>query len=106
MSKNRAHAVVLSLLAMSSVAMAAGGIHIDASSDANANHSFQRMLTSLDGHKRDELSAAIVQLNKEDDVASRPNGQHPSAARIKDKIGGLTADEIIALAQKSAPAKP
>jgi hypothetical protein len=78
------------------------GIHLDASSDAAADRSFQRMVNSLDGKRKDELVAAVVQLNMigVDSAANAPT--RPSAARIKDKIAGLTAEEIIDLAHRTA----
>jgi hypothetical protein len=81
------------------VALAAGagqGIHIDASSDAAAERSLQRMLTSLDGSKKTQLSDAVVQLD------GGKSGSKPMAAPIKNKIGGLTAQEIIDLAHSEA----
>jgi len=97
------------LIAFVSLSAGAGqGIHIDASSDAAANHSLQRMLSSMDTNQKAQLSAAIVQLNQSVDDAGGAAGnaaqQRPSAARIKDKIGGLTATEIIELAHRTAPA--
>ena len=95
------------MIAFISLSAGAGqGIHIDASSDAAANRSLQRMLSSMDTKEKTQLADAIVQLNK--DVgstgagAANPADQKPSAARIKDKIGGMTASEIIDLAHRSA----
>ena len=84
-------------------AWAGQGIHIDASSDAAANRSLQRMLSSMDTKEKDQLADAVVQLNK--DVVSTGGdaaAQKPSAARIKDKIAGMTASEIIDLAHRTA----
>jgi hypothetical protein len=97
------------MIAFISLSAGAGqGIHIDASSDAAANRSLQRMLSSMDTNQKTQLSDAIVQLNRSVDDASGSAAnaaqQRPSAARIKDKIGGLTASEIIELAHRTAPA--
>lgn len=105
MFKKSLYAIILSLF-VASGAYAAGGLHIDGSSPAAANRSLQRMLTSLDGRQKNQLIAALAQLNKEagaSDAEIKKEGDNPTATRIKDKIAGLTAPEIIALAQKSAP---
>jgi hypothetical protein len=80
-------------------AVASGGIHLDAKSNASANASFQRMVTSLDTTQRSKLQQAPADLNKADTSAD-PKLPNPSAARIKDKIAGLNAQEIIDLAAK------
>jgi hypothetical protein len=82
------------------------GIHLDASSDAAANRSFQRMVNSLDGKRKDELLAAVVQLNKAEGGAPEGASAKPSVVRIKDKIAGLTAEEIIDLAHRSEAGAP
>lgn len=102
------------MMAFISLSVGAGqGIHIDASSDAAANRSLQRMLSSMDTTQKTQLADAIVQLNKTDagsagaDSANSAS-QKASAARIKDKIAGMTASEIIELAHRTAttPASP
>jgi len=95
------------LIALVSLSAGAGqGIHIDGSSDAAANRSLQRMLSSMDTNQKSQLADAIVQLNQGVDGTSGAAGnsaqQRPSAARIKDKIAGMTASEIIELAHRTA----
>ena len=96
------------MLAFISLSVAAGqGIHIDGSSDAAANRSLQRMLSSMDTNQKTQLADAIVQLNKAQvdspgTAAAKGAPQNPSAARIKDKIAGMTASEIIDFAHRSA----
>ena len=96
------------LMAFISLSAGAGqGIHIDASSDAAANRSLQRMLSSMDTNEKTQLSDAIVQLNKDAGSAGADAAaQKPSAARIKDKIAGMTASEIIDLAHRTAATTP
>lgn len=90
-------------LACISLTVAAGqGIHIDASSEASADRSFQRMLNSLDTNQKTQLAAAVVQLNLVGVETASDAPAHPSAGRIRDKIGGLTASEIIDLAHRTA----
>lgn len=90
------------LLALIPAAAVAGqGIHLDASSDANAVHSFQRMVNSLDTRQKDELLAAVAQIDKAEGK-NVPGDKRPPAARIKEKIAGLTAPEIIDLAHRTA----
>ena len=57
------------------------------------------MVTSLDTTQRGKLQQALADLNKADTSAD-PKLPNPSAARIKDKIAGLNAQEIIDLAAK------
>jgi hypothetical protein len=86
-----------------SLSLSAGqGIHLDASSDAAANRSFQRMLNSLDTNQKTQLAAAVVQLNMVGVATASDAPKDPSAARIKDKIAGMTASEIIDLAHRTA----
>jgi hypothetical protein len=93
-------------LLIPTVCYAGHGIHLDASSDAAANRSFQRMVNSLDGKRKDELLAAVVQLNKADAGGAGEAPAKPSVVRIKDKIAGLTAEEIIDLAHRSESGTP
>jgi hypothetical protein len=95
----------LAVIAFISLSAAAGqGIHIDSSSDAAANKSLQRMLSSMDTNQKSQLTAAIIQLNQGvvSDAAAGSAQPRPSAARIKDKIAGMTASEIIDLAHRTA----
>jgi hypothetical protein len=84
-------------------AMAKEPVRIDASSDKKVERSFARMLRSLDTAKKMELQVAILQLNMigvsgAAELMAKPELQKPSAVRVKDRIAGLTADEIVKLA--------
>ena len=96
------HLVMAVAFVVSSLAHAGQGIHIDASSDAAAEHSYQRMVNSLDGKNKENLVAAVIQLNMVGVNTASEAPAKPSAARIKDKIGGMTAAEIIDLAHRTA----
>jgi hypothetical protein len=99
---NLKSAVLMLAFLIPTLCYAGSGIHLDASSDAAANRSFQRMVNSLDGKRKNELLNAIVQLNQ-GDASAAGDTTKPSVARIKDKIAGLTAEEIIDLAHRTAP---
>jgi hypothetical protein len=89
-------------LILAAPAGAGQGIHIDGSSDAAANRSYQRMVNSLDGTKKDELVTAVLQLNLVGVETASDAPTNPSAARIRDRIGGMNASEIIDLAHRTA----
>ncbi len=98
------------VLLVSQPAWSAGPLRIDGSSDAAAERSFQRMLSGLQPEVQKELLIALVQINmigakSATDVLNDPGLQHPSAARIKDRIVGMTASEIIELARNTATTK-
>ncbi len=79
-------------------------LRIDASSDDAAKASFARMIEPLPAGKRQELQIAILVLNM-DGVSSayeaiqNPALRRPSIERIKDRVAGMTAEEIIALSK-------
>jgi hypothetical protein len=108
MTLGRPTRYVIRAIAFLSFSVSAGqGIHIDGSSDASADRSFQRMMNSLDTNQKQQLAIAMIQLNMVGVESAReaindPGLQHPSAGRIKDKIAGLTASEIIDLAHRTA----
>jgi hypothetical protein len=102
-------ALLIVLLGWSSFAWG-GQIRIDGSSDDAANRSFQRMMSSLKPDKQQQLAVAFIQINMTGvnsvyEALNDPGLQHPSAARIKDKIAGMTASEIIEFARKTATAQ-
>lgn len=99
--------LVLMLFLSFSLVSTAGPIRIDGSSDAAANRSFQRMLESLKPDKQQALMIAVLQINligveSVEDMAGNPDLQHPSAARIRTKIAGMSAPEIVDFAKKTS----
>ncbi|WDS37991.1 DUF6694 family lipoprotein [Pseudoxanthomonas sp.] len=95
---------VLCLAAIVGVAQAREPVRIDASSEQAANNSFKKMMKALPQNKQSALAAAILQLNLAGvnsayDVVGNPSLQSLSAGRIKDRIAGFSADEIITLSQ-------
>lgn len=78
---------------------------IDASSDATTEASYGRMTRELSPQGQQELAIAVLKINlagvmSATEVTANPNLQHPSVTRIKDKIAGMSADEIIDLANR------
>lgn len=85
-------------------------VHIDASSDAAAKSSFDQMLAEAAPDQRQKLIVAMLELNlvgvnSAYDVVSNPALRNPSVVRVKDKIAGLTASEIIELANHTSSVK-
>jgi hypothetical protein len=86
---------------------AAEPIRIDGSSTEATERSFQQMTAALTQEQQIQLMMAMVQLNfvgvtSATEAISNPALQQPSAGRIKDKITGMTASEIIDLANRTA----
>ena len=96
----------LATLCLATALHAQGPIRIDGSSDSAANESFKRMLTQLPTDRQRKLLAAVVQLNMAGvhsayEVVGNPELQTMSAARVKERIAGMTADEIVEYAKQS-----
>ncbi|WP_114239605.1 hypothetical protein [Dyella sp. C9] len=107
------HAIGVALAAMIWLAPLGGAsakeaARIDASSNPRVERSFARMMRELSPAERQQLVAAIVQLNQReaygDTGTARPD-EAPSAARIKGQIAGMTAREIIDLANRTLSTK-
>jgi hypothetical protein len=94
--------VVCASFLFAGAAAAAQGIHIDGSSEAAANRSYQRMVNSLDGKNKDALITAVLQLNMVGVESAGDAPANATAGRIRDRIGGLTAAEIVELAHRTA----
>jgi hypothetical protein len=102
--------LLVALVTCSSFAWSGQVIRVDGSSDAAANESFQRMVSSLKPDEQQALLIALIQINmggaeSAQDMLREPKMQHPSAAQVKDKIAGMTATEIIAYANKTSKTK-
>lgn len=81
-------------------------VRIDGRSAATAEASFQAMLRMLSMEERQQLVAAVMMLNFEGvrsatEVMADPALRSPSIARIRARVDGLSADEIIALASEN-----
>lgn len=83
---------------------------LDASSAASAETSYKNMHRSLPQTKQVELALAVMAINfigvnSAHEVANNPQLQQPGVARIKDRIAGMTADQIITYAAANATTK-
>lgn len=92
------------LLSVASV-QAKEPIRIDASSNVAATTSYGQMIESLPARKRQQLQIAVLILNMDGvssahEVVNAPELQHPSIVRIKDRVSGMTADEVIRLSKR------
>ena len=100
-------AIVLGAFQSIPPALAKEPIRIDASSDRKVETSYKRMFRSLDAQRQMQLQIAVLQLNmvgvsSASEMLANPELKNPSPVRIKDRIGGLDADEIIRLAAETA----
>lgn len=103
--KTRSLAVLLIGFLAATGVQARETIRLDASSDAAAKASWKRMTESVSPEKQQQLLLAMLQINLAGvnsayEVVGNPELQHPNIARIKDRIAGLDADEIIALGNR------
>ena len=106
----RSIAVGVIILALSGAANAVEPTRIDASTDASTQASWDRMLGESSDHTKCELRAALVKLNS---VAATEQGfrgiafhaalQDPSVIRIRDKIAGFSAQQIVEFASQASP---
>jgi hypothetical protein len=88
-------------------ALAREPVRIDAASEQAADASYKQMVGTLSQRQQIELAVAVIQLNMAGktsayDVVSDKSLQSPTAGRIKDRIAGMSADEIIALSHTAA----
>ena len=90
-----------------SVSTPSGQVRIDSSSQDAAQASYQAMMKGRSISEQQRLAIAVLMLNMEGvksayDMVGNPDLQSPSIGRIKDKVAGLTADEIVALAARTS----
>lgn len=94
--------------AVLSAALAAGcattqpaqAVRLDASSPQAAEASFKAMMKGRSEAERRKLVLAVLMLNMEGvksahEVVNNPELQSPSIVRIRDKVAGMTAEQII-----------
>ena len=101
---------MVAALSLVGAACSAEPVRLDASSDAAAKKSFDRMEKNLSPKLQRELIVAMVKLNMVGvnsayDVVANPELQSPSIVRIKDRVAGMTAEEIIDLADRTSTVK-
>jgi hypothetical protein len=84
---------------------------LDGSTDKAADDSFAAMVKAAPAIQRQALLIALVQINMEgvqsaEEAIKTDASRHPSAARVRLKINGMTADEIIALGAAAQTTTP
>ena len=109
MSKNPFFAVGLAvLLAACATPEASRSVaRVNASTAASAESSYKTMMSQLSESKQRQLALAVLALNMVGvnsayEMVNNPALQAPSVGRIKDRVAGMSADEIIALAAKTS----
>lgn len=100
-------AAVIALSLATGAAHAKPEVQIDATSDKSVEQSYKRMYESLDQETQIELATAILKLNmaginSAEEMLADPELRSPGPVRIKERIAGLSAAEIIALADKTS----
>lgn len=99
-----ASVTAIALLAASSFPLGAReALRLDATSEATAQASFQKMMDQADDRGKRDLAMAMAKINLEGvqsayEIVQRPELQTMSIGRIKDRVAGMTADQIVALA--------
>ncbi|KRG75742.1 hypothetical protein ABB30_11355 [Stenotrophomonas ginsengisoli] len=83
---------------------------LDASNAATAEASYKQMQRSLPQAKQVELAMAVMAINfigvnSAYEVVNNPELQQPGVARIKDRIAGMSAEQIIAYAASNSTTK-
>lgn len=106
------HLTVLLLISALAVACTttlaqSGEVRIDSSSVESAETSYKAMMKDRSESEKQKLAVAVLMLNMEGvksayEVVGNPALQSPSIGRIKDKVAGMTSDEIIALADRTS----
>lgn len=96
-------ALVAMLLAFS--ALAASPLTIDASSAQSAQASYERMFDALPTGQRVELQKAIILINMDGvgsaaEMLQDPELRNPGIKKIRARVAGMTAQQIIAEARK------
>ncbi len=98
-----------------SIAMVVGGgtlaaeqsaVRIDASSSQATEASYKAMMKARSPADQQKLAIAVLVINMQgvksaSEVVNNPALQAPSINRIRDKVAGMTAEQIIQLAAKN-----
>ena len=95
--------ILLVILLFAGIAAAGSVPKVDGSSDASAQRSYKAMFNSLDEQGQQKLATAMLLLNMEgvtsmQQVVDDPALQSLGIGRIRSRVDGMTADEIIKLA--------
>ncbi|WP_181302825.1 DUF6694 family lipoprotein [Rhodanobacter sp. PCA2] len=81
-------------------------VRIDSSSPQAAEASYKAMMQDRSEADQQKLALAVLMLNMQGvksahEVVNKPELQSPTITRIRQKVAGMTADEIIALAAQN-----
>lgn len=95
------------VLLAASAAQAAEPIRIDGTTDESARQSFAQMIAAASPEQVMVLQIAVFAIAMDGvgsahELVARPELHSPSIGLIKDRVHGMSADEFIALAQKSS----
>ena len=94
------------IVGCASVAPQPAAVRIDSSSSQSAEASYKAMMSERSQANQQKLAIAVLVLNMQGvksatEVVNNPGLQAPSIDRIRAKVVGMTAEEIIALAAKN-----
>lgn len=97
---------VATLTGCASVHSPEAEIRIDSSSPQAAEASYKSMMNARSEADQRKLAVAILMLNMQGvtsarDVVNHPELQAPSIARIRQKVAGMTAEQIMELAAQN-----
>lgn len=105
------HALVVLICSLLAVACTTGparrdAVRIDATSRESAEASYRAMMRGRTEPDQQKLAIAVLVLNMEGvksarEVVGNRDLQSPSIGRIKDKVAGMTAEQIIELAGRN-----
>src|SRR5690606_11551315 len=82
-------------------------VRIDASTRVTAEASYRTMFDRLPQAKKTQLALAVLTINmigvnSAKEVVENPELQSPTIGRIKDRVASMSAEEIIAYAEKNS----
>lgn len=97
---------VVLILGCATVVAQQATVRIDASSSLAAEASYKAMMMGRSQADQQKLGLAVLVLNMQgvksaSEVVNNPALQSPSIVRIRTKVAGMTAEQIIALAAKN-----
>jgi hypothetical protein len=103
--------ILVGVMALLPLVAGAQVLRVDGSSDEAADKSFGDMVNSENPEQRRKLLTALVQINMEGvknvgQAEASEASHHPSAARVRKKIDGMTAEQIIALGAQAQGTSP
>lgn len=90
---------------LATAAFADDAIRVDASSNASAKASFDRMQHAASPAMRQQLAIALLKINlagvmSAHEVVGNPELASMGIERVKDRVSGMTADEIVAYGEQ------